>query len=267
MRKGVQVFVSCIIAITLVFLTVIPAFASGPRYLTLVDIQHWAGKGLVLKFEVVNGEYTRQELKGSYALIGDKEFGIDCNIDDNGKVVCVVGDAIAQFTGRVATVVVDGQGFYITVPVRKELQFAYCYNIYGLMTDDFEGFVDAMEGFPKNPEANAVIEEPDPFDIIFSYWYPATVGRECSATRPTAGDILNFDHPYEAELRELFGEDFFEQPFFGEEDMTTAIFMDELSWETAPEEIFACLYQGAPAYYAWLYLMLGIILCEGPIPT
>ncbi|MCG2786155.1 MAG: hypothetical protein L6461_13735 [Anaerolineae bacterium] len=268
MRKNFQFVTALFLALTLIILTAAPAFAAGPRYLTLVDIQHWSGKGLVLKFEIVNGEYTRQELKGSYALVGNNEFGIDCNIDDNGKVVCVIGDAIAQFTGRTATVVIDGQGFYITVPERKDAK--YCYNIYGLMTDDFEGFVDAMEGvLPEAPAATApaaIVESPDPFDIIFFYWYPATVGRECSATPPTVGDILNFDHPYENELRDLFGEEFFENSIFGEGDMTTAIFTNELFWEGAPEE-FACMYQETPAYYAWIYLILGIIYCGGPTPT
>ncbi|MDX9992027.1 MAG: hypothetical protein RBS68_08240 [Anaerolineales bacterium] len=266
MNKKLQVFLSVLVALAFLAATSAPAFAAGPRHLSLLDIQHWSGKGLILRFEALNGAYTRSELKGSYALIGNNEFGMDCNIDDDGKVVCVVGDAIAQFTGRSATVLLAGQGFFITIPERK--QPAYCYNIYGLMTDDFEGFVAAMEELTPEEDAPPMDEPLDPFETIFSYWYPATVGRECSATPPSVGDILNFDHPYEQELRDLFGPEFF-NTFLGDEegDLTTALFTDELLWAEAPEEMRLCLYQGAPAYYAWLYIFLGTIYCGGLIPV
>jgi hypothetical protein len=265
MNKKLQIFLSVLVAFSFLAATSASAFAAGPRYLSLIDIQHWQGKGLILRFEAVNGEYSRQELKGSYALIGNKEFGIDCNVDDDGRVVCVVGDAIAQFTGRNTKIIIDGQVFFITVPERK--QPAYCYNIYGLMTDDFEGFVGAIEELNLEEEGPLSEEPVDPFEIIFSYWYPASVGRQCSATPPSVGDILNFDHPYEDELRDLFGAEFFDNmSLFGEGDMTTAIFTDGVFWEDAPEEIRVCLYQGAPAYYAWLYLLFGQIYCEGLLP-
>jgi len=234
-----------------------PAFAAGPRMLTLVDISHWAGKGLVLKFEVSGGEYSESELTG-YAEISGREFGLDCNIDDDGRVACVIGDAIAQFVGRSAAVVVAGEGFWITVPGRLEPN--YCYNIYGLMTDDFDGFVEAF-----NDDEYSLTES------LFEYWYPAQVGYTCSAESPMFSDMINFDHAYEAQLAALFGDKFEDYLMCREDesdcmsfDMTSAIFLDETWLELLragdPEADYEACYlenlTGTPAYYGMIYLEL-----------
>jgi hypothetical protein len=265
MIKNFKFVTSFFLAFVLVILSVAPAFAAEPRYLTLVDIAHWKGKGFVLKFEATQ-PYDKQELTGGYVKVGDNEFGMDCNIGESGKIVCVVGDGIAQFVGHKATVVLAGQLFYITVPARVSPTANYCYNIYGLMTDDFDGFVEWFEGSsgPESAVEGLAQEEPD---FLGGYWYPAKVGTFCSDTKPLLGDIINFDHPYESEMRELLGDDFDEfWGFFGDDfvdmDFTIAEFLDE-TWEEVygfdPSDPYDACYidalQNVPAYYGLFYLL------------
>jgi hypothetical protein len=268
MNKQFKVMTSLFLALVLVFLSVAPALATGPRYLTLIDMAHWEGKGFVLKFESTH-PYDKQELKGGYVKVGSNEFGMNCNIDDSGIIVCVAGNGIAQFAGRQATVVLAGQLFYISVPARVSSSIEYCYDIYGLMTDDFDGFVEWMEfgEGPLGPQSVVEGQAQEESDLLGGYWYPSKVGRICSDTKPQLTDIVNFEHPYEKELQELLGEDFYDfWEFFGDDfvdmDFTSAVFLDE-SWmevsEFDPDDPFGACYinafQNIPAYYGFFYLI------------
>ena len=216
-----------------------PVFAQGGRSIKLVGVNHWNGKGVVFKFEVT-GEFSPAELRG-FARIGDHEFGLDCNFNDDGLLVCVAGNSIGDYVGQSVIVFLNGQAFYAQIPVKKILTPPqYCYDIQGLMTDDFEGFVAAMEG-----------EEADPLTLLDTYWYPAVVGNHCTDDEPQTGDFIDFDHPYENQLDALFGSDPEGEAF----DITMAIFVGpDVETLGATEEIDACI-STIPSYYGLIRLM------------
>lgn len=233
MQRRHLMFTACLTLLVTFFTLVSPVFAQGQRSIQLVSVNHWGSKGVVIKFEVT-GDFSPTELQG-FVQIGDHQFPLDCSFNDEGLLVCVAGGGIGAYAGQSVIVVLNGQGFYANIPVKKEFGSGlYCYPIEGLMTDDIEAAVVAMGEL--GPEA-------------LSYWYPAQVGIYCTETPPQNFEQIDFEHPYESQLEEFFP---FGGPFGG--DITIAIFLDENAPLLDGETPDGCVIQ--PAYNAYMRLML-----------
>jgi hypothetical protein len=235
-------FLTTILTIFVTLFAVIsPALAKEGRSIKFLGVNYWGGKGVVFKFEI-SGDFNPSELRG-YARIGDHEFGLDCSLNDENILTCVAGDGIGNYVGQTATVVINGQAFYVRIPAKKDLTTPqYCYDIQGLTTDDINGFMAAA-----NSETTDI-------STLLGYWHPAVVGSHCTDEQPQTGDIIDFNHPYEAQLDALFG------TFVGGEipDITVAMFVgSDITALGAPPELNAC-FVTTPSYYGYM----RIITCE-----
>ncbi len=240
MKRSSLFFSAVFTLVVTLFAMVSPALAKEPRSIKLVSVNYWGSKGVVFKFEVT-GDFSPAELQG-FVRISGHEFPLDCSSNDEGLLVCVAGDGIGAYAGSSAIVILNGQGFFTSLPQKKEFSGAplYCYPIYGLM--------------PVNGDLQATLQSPGPNPL--AGFYPAVVGTHCTIDPPKNGVIIDFDHPYEAQLAAVLPPGFFipllSQQYPQIKDWTFAIFVDD---QTDSGMIFpACAVK--PAYNAYLRLLI-----------
>jgi hypothetical protein len=238
MKRRALFFSAVFTLIVTLFALVSPAFAKEQRSIKLVSVNYWGSKGVVFKFEVT-GDFSPAELQG-FVRISGHEFPLDCSSNDEGLLVCVAGDGIGAYVGSSVVVILNGQGFFTHLPQKKEFvgssSSQYCYPIQGLMTDDIEAAMAALASEDSS--------------VLF-YWYPAQVGVYCTDLQPQNFDMIDFEHPYEAQLDEFFGSG---GPFGPGSDITFAIFLDENAPIPDGELSDGCIVR--PAYTAYMRLML-----------
>ncbi len=186
-----------------------PAFADGGRSITLLEVIHRDGKGLIFKF-AVTGEWTQAELDAGYLLVDGVEYSLDCNFSDDGTMlICVAESGSGGQAGKAGWVVFDGQGIaYEVIPQKNNENFCYPvwgvqFNIENIMIG--EGLSEEAALIALQEELDDIMDTGDGEDMAMFVFYlmdedymtPISVGNYCSESEPETGDTIFFVHPDE----------------------------------------------------------------------
>ncbi len=106
-----------ILACTLWFST---GSATAAGTITYLGARFVWGKGVVFIFEASG--YRNRDVKGATLSIGSSSFDVHCTVNKKaGKIICVAGGGLTQYTGQTGILYLAGHAFYVVIPARPLL--------------------------------------------------------------------------------------------------------------------------------------------------
>jgi hypothetical protein len=116
MKKNLTLILVLVSLLAILF--TMAASAPDITVLKLKETKFEPGKGVVLIFEIT-GKARKPHYEGTIFASGNP-YGMNCTVDDNSELVCVVGDAISQIEGQSVTGRILGFRFETVVPIKVE---------------------------------------------------------------------------------------------------------------------------------------------------